>query len=757
MLRACLFLLAGMYVPQLSSFAIAPGQAVVIVALVCLLRPLGKLRAVAWLFVGMALFGAAVDEVVAGRLDPDLAGDSIVVTVRVLDFPRRRGTALSFPAATLDDERLPQRVRISWHQPPVNIHPGDLWRLELRLRRPRAPSNPGAFDAEAWLLREHIGAVGYVVGSRRNHLLRGAPVQGIGALRRRFVARIDALVDDPGAAGILNAVVVGARHGISTEWWDRFGRTGTSHLVAISGLHIGLAAIGGYGLALAFLGGVRVGGNVHVVATGAGLLLAVAYTLLSGLAVPSRRAAAMLAVAAVALLRRRRPEPLRALAAAGLAVAVTDPLATMAPGFRLSFAAVALLLWLARQYTARGSTSRARRAVQFLPALALLQVHLLCGLLPLVTPVFGRVSLAAPAANLVVVPLFSLVTVPLALMGLCLDGPLAGLGNACLLAAATSAGWMLSVIAALADWPGAAQTVPAPVGMAWLFLLLPAVWAMLPPGWPGRSTAWLGLAVLLLYQPGRGRPGCADVHVLDVGQGLAVVVETSTHTLLFDTGPAWHNGGNAAESVLLPFLAARGTRRVDRLLVSHADLDHAGGVATVLAGVAVGEVRAGEPLAGIPTSPCRNGQWWTWDEVHFRVLHPPAGKGLAGNDASCVLLVEAGHRVLLTGDIEATAEAGVLARGLAPVDVVLVPHHGSTTSSTPAFVAATRPALAVASAGFANRWSQPRPEIVERWRESGARVLTTADSGAVSLRLCGDAASVSVRQHRRDRRRIWLE
>ena len=757
MLRACLFLLAGMHVSQLSSFAIAPGHAIAIVAVVCLLRPLRKLPALAWLIGGMALYGTAVNDVVAERLDPDLAGDSIVTTVRVLDFPLQRGTALSFPAAPVDDTRLPARVRISWYRPPVRIHPGDLWRLELRLRRPRSYSNPGGFDAEAWLVRERFGAVGYVVDSRRNHLLRGAPAQGIGALRRRFVSRVDALIEDPGEAGILNAVVVGARHGIATDWWDRFARTGTSHLVAISGLHVGLAATGGYGLALALLGAARIRGNLHMAATGLGLLLAAAYTLVSGLAVPSRRAAAMLAVAAVALLRRRRPDPLRALAAAGLAIAIADPLATMAPGFRLSFAAVAMLLWLARRRPVRAGSGFVKRALYVLPALAVLQVHLLCGLLPLVTPAFGRLALVAPVANLVAVPIFSLVTVPLALAGLCLDGPLTGIGNACLLAAATSVGWMLSAITALADWSWAAHAVPTPSGRAWVLLLLPAMWAVLPPGWPGRVSAWLGLVALLAYEPGRVQPGCADVHVLDVGQGLAVVVESSAHTLLFDTGPAWHNGGDAAESVLLPFLASRGMRQVDRLLVSHADLDHAGGVATVLAGVTVGEVHAGESLAGIDARPCRRGQQWSWDGVDFQVLHPPVDSGYTGNDSSCVLLVDAGLRLLLTGDVEAKAETALLGSGLPSVDVVVVPHHGSATSSTAAFVAATRPALAVVSAGFANRWSQPRPEIVARWRHSGASVVTTADSGAISLRLCRDAAGVSVGEHRRDRRRIWHE
>jgi len=761
MLHACLLLLAGMYVPQLSSFAIESDRSGLILVAACLLMLQRRLRPAAWLLAGLWLFSVEMLSVADDRLDPRYAGDSVVVTVSVPDFPRRKGESIFFPAEIHGDPRLPARLWLSWYQPPVRVHAGDQWRLEVRLRRPRAPSNPGGFDAEGWFARERIHAVGYVVESKRNHLLPGRAGGILLRLRQRFVDRVEALVGGTRRAGILNALVVGARHGISPRQWEQFARTGTSHLVAISGLHIGLAAAGGYLVTFTVFVLARARRNVHLAATAAGILLAVCYALVSGLGVPSRRAVLMLAVAGLGLVRRRRPDAARVLAATCIAISVADPLATMGPGFQLSFAAVALLLWFARRVRSMPARRGLPRVGHFVAALAGIQVQLLCGLLPVTVLTFDRVAYAAPVANMLALPLFSVVTVPLALGGFALDGLFGPVGDRSLQLAAASIGWLEAWVTAIASLPVAAPTVPAIAGMAWLLLFLPALWALLPPGWPGRAAAWLGLAALALYQPGRPVQGCAEAYVLDVGQGLAVVVETRRHTLVFDTGAAYRNGGSVAESVLLPFLASRGTRRLDRLFVSHADLDHAGGVDPLHAGIAVAEVYAGEPLGQSALWPrfCRRGQRWRWDGVWFTVLHPARDAGFSGNDASCVLLVEAGpRRLLLTGDIEAKGEAALIAAGgLTSVDVVVMPHHGSTTSSSPAFVAATRPAVAIASAGHGNRWRQPRQEVVERWRRVGSAVLTTSVSGAVRLRLCDGAESVAVNEHRRNRRRIWHE
>ena len=254
--------------------------------------------------------------------------------------------------------------------------------------------------------------------------------------------------------------------------------------------------------------------------------------------------------------------------------------------------------------------------------------------------------------------------------------------------------------------------------------------------------------------------GCAAISVLDVGQGLAVVAETSESAMLYDTGPAFRGGGSAAESVVLPFLASRGIRTLDRLVVSHSDLDHAGGAQAILSALPVGRLYAGEQLPGSARGrTCAAGDGWVSGDIRFEFLHPPEGAGLDGNDASCVLQVSAGsYAVLLPGDIERAAEHALLRSGtLRQVTAVIAPHHGSATSSNPTFVGALRPALTVFPAGFGNRWGLPDAAVVARWQASGARVVSTGDSGAVRFTICERGGIGPVTLQRTLQRRIWHE
>jgi competence protein ComEC len=746
MIRACLSLLAGMYALQLSSFAYASEylDAACIVVFVLLIA--ARWRLLVWFCAGLVFFLLAALEQIAARLPAAFEGDSLVVEFIVADFPSTDGAAVAFLATPVDDARLPARIRLSWYQPPVNIRFGDCWRLEVRLRRPRGARNPGTFDYEGWLFREGIAATGYVVAGHRNRLLRSPPFSQVAELRRRFVDRVIALVEDPDQAAVLVALVVGTRHLLSAEQWQRYAATGTSHLMAISGLHIGLAAGGAYLLTL-FLAGVSPGGarqrNHQRAAIVCSIVVASMYAAIAGFAVPARRASLMLLLAAMALLSGRRPRLSVIISAAAVAIALTDPLATMTPGFILSFTAVAILLWVGR-----------RRA-----GLATLQLMLLCGLLPLVAVLFDRISFAALPVNLLAVPLFGFVTVPLSLLGFLCDGPLRPLGDQALLLAAMSIALLEKGLTLLAGMRWASIAVPALAGVAWLYIAVPALWALLPPGWPGRSAAAIGIVATLLYQPARPAFGCALVTVLDVGQGLAIVVETQRRTLLYDTGPSYRGGGSAAASVLLPYLRHRGVRELDRLVVSHADLDHAGGVWAMLDAIPVRRILAGEPLSGVSALPCRAGQSWSYDGIDFQVLYPPLMADVQGNDRSCVLLLQAGeHRVLLSGDIEAAAEHRlVAAQSLPRVDALIVPHHGSRTSSTAPFVEALRPSFAIVSSASGNHWGFPKPDVVQRWQSVGAELLNTATSGSIELRVCAASELESIREYRHDNRRIWHE
>jgi len=747
MTRACLGLLAGMYALQLSSFAVKSDYLNAVFVAGSLLLLLRQWWPLFWFTVGALLYGIAAQQLIASRIPADIAGDSIVARFEVLGFPSVNAETTSFLAHPLDDARLPAKIRLSWFDPMLAIGNGDIWQLEVRLRRPRGNRNPGGFDYESWLFREHIGAVGYVVNSSRSHLLTQGTTDLTQRIRVRFVSRVAELIDDPEQVSVLAAVVVGTRHLITAEQWQRYAATGSSHLMAISGLHIGLAAAGAYFVVLILSGISRGGGdarNHHQIAIVCSLLIAILYAQISGLAVPARRASIMLALAAISLLRMHRPDLLFIVSATCFAIAVTDPLATMAPGFMLSFAAVVALIWIARR----------RRSG--LPAL---QLNLLLGLMPFTAILFDRVSFAALPVNLIAVPLFSFVTVPLSLLGLLLDGPLRPVGDQAILLAGQSIALLEYVLRLVAASKWASFVVPAIAGVAWLYILLPATWVLLPSGWPGRHLAWLGVMSTLLYVPRPPAAGCAVVTFLDVGQGLAVAVRTHSHMLLYDSGPAYRSGGNAAETVLLPYLRSLGIGSIDRLIISHADLDHAGGAATIAAAMPVKQIMSGEPLPGMQSLPCRAGQNWSYDGIRFSVLHPAIGSDFEGNNRSCVVLVEAGeNRVLLSGDIEKAAEHALVREHRLPsVYAVSVPHHGSRTSSTAPFVETLQPSIAVVSAAYGNRWGFPKEDVVERWKAVGTTVMNTATAGAIEMRVCAKTGLESITQYRVLNRRIWHE
>jgi competence protein ComEC len=761
MFKSCLSLLAGAYALHFTSFTSIYGLvALAAVGAGIALLVSGRLAA-AWFIAGIALFTLHAQHVIASRLPPAFEGDSMLTVVQVVDFPRRRGGVFSFLARPVGDARIPPRVRISWYDTAEQPQIGEVWQLEVRLRRPRGTSNPGVFDYEAWLFRERIGATGYVVNGPRNQRLEARTGVTTSHLRQRIVERLESVIGDSDTAAVAAAISVGARQGITAKQWLRYAQSGTTHLMAISGLHVGLAASFAGLLVVAICGVLHLGGNHLKAGWIASLIAAAGYASLSGFAIPAERATLMLLLLAVSLLRSREPRPIAILAAACSLVTLLDPLATLAPGFQLSFAAVLILLWYARRYAPPSGPARIKRLSRGVIQLAAVQVFLLFGLLPLTVTNFGRISFVAPLVNFVAVTLFGVVTVPFALAGLALDGPLAVAGNTALRVAAASIGLLHGLIDVALSLPGAAVTTAAIGPVGGLSLLSALAWAVLPRGWPGRHVAVP--AILALVSGGvEGPPeDCADVRMLDVGQGLAVVVRTRQRTLLYDTGAAFPGGGDMATRVVLPYLSAQGIRGIDRLVVSHSDIDHAGGAARILAAADVSGVLAGEPdaLNGAAAVRCRRGQAWRWDGVVFQVLHPPGNRRFAGNDASCVILVEAGDaRLLLTGDIESGVERVLAVSGdRGAIDAVVVPHHGSKTSSSAAFVNSVSAAAALVSAGYRNRWGLPRPEVVQRWQDSGARVLVTSTDGAIGLRLCDRAGIVQLSLNRHERRRVWHE
>jgi competence protein ComEC len=394
--------------------------------------------------------------------------------------------------------------------------------------------------------------------------------------------------------------------------------------------------------------------------------------------------------------------------------------------------------------------------------LTVLQVFLLFGLMPLTALLFDRITWLAPFVNLLALPIFNLCTTPLSLLAILLDGPLQFAGDALLRLAHFSVVILLWLVDLAGKSPYAEfRTLPL-TGVMLAALWATGLWAALPPGFPGRYLAWIAMLAVILHAAPRPPSDCVDLHVLDVGQGLSVVAETRTQLAVFDTGPAFRSGSDTGELVVVPFLHSLGRKKIDVLIVSHADLDHTGGVHSVFEQLDVGRILFGEssPIESerFPMqSRCAAGQAWHWDGIDFRILHPPTMTTQTGNDTSCVLEISAGpHHALLTGDIEASAERWLLAQSsLRQTNFVVVPHHGSRTSSTANFVAALDADLAVVSAGHGNRWGFPKPEVVRRWQGQGAKLLSTASSGAVSQRICTSDGLHPVIEQRHTHRRYW--
>ena len=629
------------------------------------------------------------------------------------------------------------RVRLSWYEAQSLPRAGERWRLGARLRCPRGFANPGAADRELALLRDGIDATGYVAGSREPERLEARSTERIERLRERVAGSIVRALHPGASAAVLQGLAVGLRGNIPDSVWEALAVTGLAHLVAISGLHV-------TGCALAVLLLLRTAWHWRLLpatrwrpAVEAATVATVtsAYALLSGASLPALRTVAMVALFHALRSLRRSVSAGEALALAAAVLIAADPLAVSSPGFWLSFVATAGLL-------AAGSAEPGWRghAGQFARA----QAAVTLVLAPVLAATFGRLSLVSPFLNAVAIPAFSLLVLPAVLLGtaLALAAPDAPALLWQLLAATLDALWPR--LEHMADWP-AAGIAPAaqPMAVVASIAMLVLVALMLPLA--GLRVA--ACVTLVALAGGRGAPiptGGFTLTVLDVGQGQAAVVETAAHVLVFDTGPRWRGGMVAARVSLLPFLRARGVRRIDRLVVSHEDADHAGGADTLRQAFDV-----------TADSSCVAGDSWHWDGIAFRVLHPPPGFEGNDNERSCAIHVRgAGGSALLLADPEVAAEAA-LAKQPVAADVVLVPHHGSRTSSSPELVTAVSARVGIVSAGFGNRWGLPRAEVVERWRAAGATVLDTAGQGAVRVRFAPRDAPLAIEAARRDEPRWW--
>jgi len=711
-------------------------------------------------FLGLSWAAGHAHWQLADALPPAWEGRDIEVSGTIVQLPRRFDRSVRFVLEVEESTApVPRRILLSWFRSlpaqadtendaeagPAYLpvpRAGERWRFVVRLKRPHGNLNPHGFDYESWLFERGIRATGHVRRSAITERLDPqvfSPAAMIGSLREATRERMLRTLGEAPYAGVLVALAVGDQQSIPREQWQLFSATGITHLMSISGLHVTMigAIIGGLAFFL-WRGHARLPlwWPAQKAAAVAGFSGAFAYALIAGFGVPAQRTLYMLAVVALALVSGRSVASGRVLGAALVLVLVIDPLAVRSPGFWLSFGAVALIFLVAD-----GRLALRHWLIEW----GRVQWAITLGLLPLLLALFQQFSLVSPIANALAIPLVSLVVTPLALVG-----------------ALPGFTWVLHVAHALllilmfflewlASFPGAVWQQHAPPGWAVPLALVGAVWLLMPRGFPAR---WAGVCLFLplfLFPPSRPEPGEWMLRVLDVGQGLAVHVQTARHDLMFDTGPAFGSGASAGERILVPYLRAVGVRRLDTLIVSHTDTDHAGGAAALLAAVPVIQ----------DERRCVDGQAWEWDGVRFRVLHPAAGdyaRQWPDNALSCVLKIESAYgSALIPADITGSAEQALIERhgDALAADILVAPHHGSRRSASPEFVAAVGAIEVIFSVGYRNRFGHPHPDTLARFAD--ARIHRTDAQGAITIKVGAGktGGEIGLTGEREIRRRYW--
>lgn len=721
-----------------------------VLSLGCLLTWRLRWQKLSWILVCLSAIacGSAYADWRAGlrlaeALPSAMEGEDFVISGYIADLPDRgeRGTRFLFRALQRP-AGVPENLSLSWYadgkQAIPNLRAGEAWRLTVRLRRPHGNLNPHGFDFEGWMFERDIRAVGYVRSrdrSQRMEVIAYGIAPHIQHARQVVRERFERALPQGRWVGVLSALAVGDQSAVSAPQWRLFSQTGVTHLMSISGGHVTLFAALIAWLVRRFWSRfprlcLRLPAQKAAIVAGA--FAAFWYVLLSGFGVPAQRTLYMLLVAALGIWFGRGTGAVRCLSAALLVVLLYDPWAVLSPGFWLSFGAVAVLFWVGSELVStEGSVlswMRAQLRAQW--AIILLTLPILLGL-------FQQFSLVSPLANAVAIPLISAVITPLALLFAVLPLP----------SLAEFAHWLLALLMCFLEWlavlPLAIWQQAAPP--TWLVVIgvFAAFWALLPRGVPGRRVVLLAFLPLLMWTPPRPEAGRFNAGVIDVGQGLAVHVQTAHHDLLFDTGPQYTPESDSGERVIYPYLRAVGVEQLDRMIVSHDDLDHSGGAASLLKLMPVKTFMSSLPAdhALVRQSggqqPCVRGESWDWDGVLFEVLHPAQDSAATkDNNHSCVLRVsDPAWSLLLTADIEGSSENEILAWDAAHLrsSVMVVPHHGSKTSSQQVFIDAVGARMVIFTSGYRNRFHHPAPEVVERYAATGALLLRSDMNGAVIL------------------------
>ncbi len=734
-------------------------------------------------------------------LSPSLEGQELVLTGVVTGLPDPASYGVRFlfqveQSTLLDGKsvRIPEHILLYLYQKRSDqltlIRAGERWQFRARLKRPHGNANPYGFDAEAWWLSSNIRVTGSVQAKQQRKLQNVVlqPSALIARLRGLLRERIQNNLANKPYAGVIVALVMGDQRAIEQSDWEIFNRTGIGHLVSISGLHITMVAA----LFAGFMqwlwrhsfftrASLPLLIPAQKIAAATGLFAALMYVALAGFGIPAMRTLMMIAVVCVALWSGRMIVVSQSLACALIVVTLFDPWAVLWPGFWLSFTAIACILY--------ATVGRMHELVENKPSSAALlcptedkkklisdwlitwrdalrpavttQAAVTLGLLPLTMLLFAQVSLISPLANAFAIPLVSLVITPLSLVGVVLPTPLSAW---CLGLAHQLMAWLVMVLTYFSNMDFAVWRGAQPDGVSVVLAVIGTLWLLAPRGWPLRWCGLLTWLPIFFHVPAAPSHGFW-MTAFDVGQGNAVLIETPTHRLLYDTGPQIGMHSDSGQRVLLPYFIKRGITSLDGLVISHSDMDHAGGALSLLK-----EIRFGWVSSSLPSEnpilqqvsqhhACAQGQSWNWDGVNFEMLQPRvdsyAQASLKPNARSCTLRISWGDKaVLLTGDIEAAQEYAMLERvpDRLHAQVLLAPHHGSGTSSTAAFLEAVAPEIAIFQVGYRNRYHHPKPEVFERYRQLGIQRYRTDESGAIRVEIDN---AIKVSSYRSEHARYW--
>jgi competence protein ComEC len=690
----------------------------------------------------------------ADQLPSAAQNQDIQVAGYIATLPQLLDNRVSFDfVVTQPAQHFPEKIRLNWYHPPQTLGAGQSLRLAVKLKAPYGMLNPGGFDYQAWLFANHIGATGYVRPKPAAELITPQPSLGryFAVWRQTIADRLSAALPGSAQLGMIQALTIGSQNAITQAQWQVFNQTGTMHLIVISGSHISLIA--GLVFLLVRRGWARVGIlriSPQLMAAVAAWLVALFYAGLAGYSIPTLRAIIMLTVVLAAIVWQRHTAPMQVLLLALAAVLVFDPLAVLSVGFWLSFVAVGLLIYVSVGRLGGAGYWRQATVAQLATAV---------GLSPLLILFFQKVSLISPLANWITAPLIELLVVPLALLAI----PL-------LWILPVVAGWLLQLAALILQGLWQLLEMLAALPLASVFCLPPPWYALplagvavllllAPRGFPARYLGGVLFLPLIFANIDQPKPGAVWLTLLDVGQGLSVVVQTAEHNLVFDTGAKYSDQFDMGDSVVLPFLRHQGINRVDTLVVSHNDNDHSGGAATLLNETTVGHIFSSAPQWAERSNAefCLQGQNWQWDGIQFAVLSPPEPYFKKENNNSCVLKISnAQHSFLLTADIEEPAESWLVDNAAAQLHstVLVAPHHGSKSSSSLDFLQAVSPNLIAIPAGHLNRFGFPHQLVLDRYRQLALPWLNTADQGAISMR--SEDGGLQIVAERELHKRYWM-